>query len=473
MLDKYQMRKLHYAIFYYLLFISIPVSLIIFGNLGFLEDWLPSGTADSYMYEFDRRVERFKAASSPRVVIVGASYAAFLGESDTIYNLGLATGTHDEQYKIARKYISSNDTVLYVFGLPDLLRGSGKSTARLVTHHDYLRRLSLAHTALSSFVGISAPPVAHPLPSPEQVEMLRAASGLNDSPKLANALETVRGLARHESSPTLTHLKDFQILHPNTIFLYHPPLKIAPIEVDNEFAEKLRHASKLASQAQEMLQEGSFPYIDLSAEIHKSDYLDLLHLSRQASAGILEELPVLLGNRYSYPKAELKPYEYGTNIEFGRKGNYFRYQGNGWSEPEGGFTWTDGQTASLVIPVGKTDSDIELRTMLLPFVVAGKQDSQTVDIYINDEPIGRWVVTNPKMNLWQRIRSRIDRARRFQEQTIIIPGNLLNDSKMTITFQLPDATMPSELRVSGDERSLGIAVRWIVLTELSARSTQG
>ena len=161
-------------------------------------------------------------------------------------------------------------------------------------------------------------------------------------------------------------------------------------------------------------------------------------------------------------------YRWGTPLKFGAYADSIRYQGKGWSEGEQGFTWTNGKRASLAIPIDKTESDIMLRATFLPFVVPGKLDRQRMNILANGKKVGAWVATTER-GFWDKIR----RKSLFQEKTIVIPNNLLEDSALAITFELPDAASPASLAVGEDVRTLGIAMHSIVLTELAADHQHG
>ena len=77
---------------------------------------------------------------------------------------------------------------------------------------------------------------------------------------------------------------------------------------------------------------------------------------------------------------------------------------------------------------------------------------------MNGKHAGNWVITR-EGGKW-----------RFQEQTIHIPNSLINDEKITLTFELPDAISPAELGMSKDVRELALAVASIVLTEIVPES---
>lgn len=137
-------------------------------------------------------------------------------------------------------------------------------------------------------------------------------------------------------------------------------------------------------------------------------------------------------------------YEYGSEIRFGKGGNAYQYQVHGWSEPEEGFTWTEGFNASLLIPIRSPDADLVLKAKLLPFV-SNNLINQRVDIFINRQKLGRWD------------------AKTGGEYEIKIPKKYITSSSLLLRFELPDACSPAQLGVSEDRRRLGIAFQSIVI----------
>ncbi|NPV72683.1 MAG: sulfatase-like hydrolase/transferase, partial [Pelotomaculum sp.] len=139
-------------------------------------------------------------------------------------------------------------------------------------------------------------------------------------------------------------------------------------------------------------------------------------------------------------------YEYGSQIQFGEGGNAEQYQVQGWSYPEKGFTWTDGKSVSLVIPVNQPQSDLTLSASLFPFT-AGGVVNQNVYIDVNGDRLGEWIITAAG------------------EYKIKIPKEHITDSLLEINFELPNAVSPAELNIGNDPRSLGIAVKSIIISE--------
>ncbi len=145
--------------------------------------------------------------------------------------------------------------------------------------------------------------------------------------------------------------------------------------------------------------------------------------------------------------SEPNVYEYGSQIKFGNEGNAKQYQGQGWSAPENNLTWTDGKSASLVIPVSQPQSDLILNTTVLFSFVAGDIVNQKVNVYTNGNKLGEWDISSGGNYM------------------IKIPKEYITNTLLELIFELPNAVSPMELNVSDDTRSLGIAVQSISLSE--------
>lgn len=135
-------------------------------------------------------------------------------------------------------------------------------------------------------------------------------------------------------------------------------------------------------------------------------------------------------------------YKFGTVLSFTATGNANPYKGNGWSTPDKDFTWTDGNKAVLLFSIGETDKDLTLNIKTGGFIVPGKLDKQTVNVLANGQQIAKWEFT--KMEAI--------------EQSAIIPKNILEKGKLTIEFELPNATSPVSLGINQDMRALSLDV---------------
>jgi len=144
-------------------------------------------------------------------------------------------------------------------------------------------------------------------------------------------------------------------------------------------------------------------------------------------------------------------YQYGSIIKFGLEGNAEPYQTEGWSRGSDGYTWTNGHSASLTIPITVPKSpSITLKANLRAAIFPGKVDQQKVYILVNDKNAGEWAI----------------KKRGFQDQKLLIPKTLFtNPNRVVITFNTPDAISPSKVGYSNDKRVLGIAVRSITLNQ--------
>jgi len=126
----------------------------------------------------------------------------------------------------------------------------------------------------------------------------------------------------------------------------------------------------------------------------------------------------------------------GFLISFGNGGNYLQYAKEGWNWGEMGFTWTDGNKASLIIPITSNlnDYDLVLYAEICPNDQDGKIKNQRVNVLINKKIKGEWLVN------------------KLQEYELFIPKNEIN-KEFNIIFELPDAVKVE------DGRKLGVAFK--------------
>ncbi len=137
----------------------------------------------------------------------------------------------------------------------------------------------------------------------------------------------------------------------------------------------------------------------------------------------------------------------GSPLLFGAGGNATAYYEIGWSNPEPTLTWTDGHVASLYLPVARPVADVQLRVNLCAFTQQPRLPLQKVRVLANDREIANWRAISD-----------------FQDYTALVPRDVIGDSGLEITFELPDAAAPFTLDGGGDSRVLGIAVSRIDLS---------
>ncbi len=143
-------------------------------------------------------------------------------------------------------------------------------------------------------------------------------------------------------------------------------------------------------------------------------------------------------------------------IRFGLYGDSKYFEENGWSKPEEGYTWTEGDQAALRIPIGPTAAEeLILRVRLFTLVKPGILDSRTVGIVINGVPAGEWRLT----------------ASDYQDQKVRIPRKMFEGTScLSIVFITRDAVSPKSLGVGNDARRLGVALTALRIDEPKAEA---
>jgi len=135
------------------------------------------------------------------------------------------------------------------------------------------------------------------------------------------------------------------------------------------------------------------------------------------------------------------PSVYDTTIDFGTRGTSASIKASGWSKPEEQFTWTEGNTATLVIPVSPTDAQVTLNMRLSGMIKEPEFPAHPVEVYVNDQKIADWQVGNTA------------------PFSAPIPNELTKaGGKLTFTFRMPKAVSPKDLGKGEDPRVLGICV---------------
>ncbi len=150
---------------------------------------------------------------------------------------------------------------------------------------------------------------------------------------------------------------------------------------------------------------------------------------------------------YTDIQKSVKKYAWGDQIKFGKHGNANQYGiCGGFSDLEDGFTWTEGNLASIGLWVMPATADLVLKLRASPLLGANIT-SQTVTVSVNDKAVGTLEI------------------RSFGEYSIGIPKSILNHDILKIAFHLPRAATPKELGINEDERLLAIAIQSLVIEE--------
>ena len=150
---------------------------------------------------------------------------------------------------------------------------------------------------------------------------------------------------------------------------------------------------------------------------------------------------------YTSTQKSGKKYAWGDRIEFGKRGNADQYDiWHGFSISEVGFTWTEGNVASIGLWVSPPASDLILKCRVFA-LLGGNIHQQTVNVSFNDTLAGTWEVKNPG------------------EYSMGIPKSMLQGDILEIVFYLPNAVSPKELGINEDNRQLAIALQSLVIEE--------
>lgn len=137
----------------------------------------------------------------------------------------------------------------------------------------------------------------------------------------------------------------------------------------------------------------------------------------------------------------------GKVILFNNQGNSEEYRTSGWSKTEEQFTWSEGTSAKLQLPVGTDTGALTLRARLAGFTNAPELAKQPVEVYANGTKIADWEVGDTT------------------ELQATIPAKVAAaDPELDLELRTPKALSPKSTGKSEDTRVLGIAVYELQLT---------
>jgi len=142
---------------------------------------------------------------------------------------------------------------------------------------------------------------------------------------------------------------------------------------------------------------------------------------------------------------EYPPIAIGTEIDFTRPEQSSKYLWYGWSTAEDRFRWTEGREASIVFALDHNEALI-LRMKVVPFIREGLWNRQRIFVSLNGAFIDSLILTENE----------------DFEFSISLQENLLRRENV-LKLRIPDATSPELLKISTDQRLLGLGVYWIKL----------
>ncbi len=129
----------------------------------------------------------------------------------------------------------------------------------------------------------------------------------------------------------------------------------------------------------------------------------------------------------------------GWTIRFNAGSGAEIYRVSGWSGAEPEFTWTEGTSAKLKLPIPDHDAALMLRMKLGGLIHPRELPVQNVAVYANGQKIADWQVSEPA------------------DFAAPIPLELTsNVEDLNIELRIPDAASPQSLGMSYDGRLLGV-----------------
>ena len=143
----------------------------------------------------------------------------------------------------------------------------------------------------------------------------------------------------------------------------------------------------------------------------------------------------------STPVASVPGVVVGTSIQFNAGGNSERYRLSGWSKTEKEYTWSEGKSAQLGLPIPSNPGALTLVIKMGALVKRSALPYQKVEVFGNGQKIADWHVTDTA------------------DFTALIPAEVTKKSSIVnIEFRLPNATSPKTLGLGDDGRVLAIRV---------------
>ena len=131
-------------------------------------------------------------------------------------------------------------------------------------------------------------------------------------------------------------------------------------------------------------------------------------------------------------------YQFGETVSFLAGGDSKRFCTSGWSRAEPAGTWTEGPAASLAFRVTPPEKGLMLSMTLTGHKHPPHLLQQPVELYVNGEKIGTWVV------------------REAATHTALIPKQIAARGLLIVDLHLPKAFSPAEVGASADPRRLGV-----------------
>jgi hypothetical protein len=139
----------------------------------------------------------------------------------------------------------------------------------------------------------------------------------------------------------------------------------------------------------------------------------------------------------------------GQQIQFGQGGGSEAYRKAGWSHTEQKFTWSEGNSAKLSLPIGKETGPLNLNVAMAAFTHPPELPSQPVEVFVNGQKLAEWQVNANPAGYY-----------------VTIPADKITGvSTLEIEFRTPKAISPKSVGLSEDGRVLGVCLASLELAK--------
>ena len=138
----------------------------------------------------------------------------------------------------------------------------------------------------------------------------------------------------------------------------------------------------------------------------------------------------------------------GSPIDFTSDGNAWLFIGEGWGIPEPWGIWTVGEKSTLKVRLPELPSSSLILEACIKAFAIPKSRNLEVRVYVDDEPLGRWSLTQSK----------------FKPVRVKIPAGKIKSRDCKIRFDIENPVSPRDLDAkSTDDRKLGACFRSMVI----------
>lgn len=139
----------------------------------------------------------------------------------------------------------------------------------------------------------------------------------------------------------------------------------------------------------------------------------------------------------------------GRQIQFGEGGGSEPYRTSGWSQTEQKFTWSEGNSAKLSLPIGKESGPLNLNVAMAAFTHPPELSSQPVEVFVNGQKLAEWQVNSTTAGYY-----------------VTIPADTIKGAgTIEVEFRTPKALSPKSLGAGEDFRVLGVCLASLELAK--------